>query len=138
MSGRWSDLLKTVTPGSAGALEEGGAMWSRVFDPAWTGPETRPHPSKPNLPTISLGFSNGSRLCHRIILGKDMAEQIGAGSGRWCSSPVHRVNSRRSGMVQNIFVQVIGIFNSGFFDYDSSWGVHTGSRMRKALSDSAT
>ena len=57
-----------------------------------------------------------------IILGKDMAEQIGAtvGSVVLVTSPQGELTP--FGMVPkyNRF-RVVGIFNSGFYDYDSSW-----------------
>ena len=57
-----------------------------------------------------------------IVLGKDMAESLGAtvGSVVLVTSPQGELTS--FGMVPkyNRF-RVAGIFNSGFFDYDSSW-----------------
>jgi lipoprotein-releasing system permease protein len=57
-----------------------------------------------------------------IILGKDLAEQIGAtvGSVVLVTSPQGELTP--FGMVPKyIRFHVAGIFNSGFFDYDSSW-----------------
>src|SRR5207302_10911947 len=57
-----------------------------------------------------------------IILGKDMAEQIGAtvGSVVLVTSPQGELTP--FGMVPKYLrFKVAGIFNSGFFDYDSSW-----------------
>jgi lipoprotein-releasing system permease protein len=57
-----------------------------------------------------------------IILGKDMAEEIGAtvGSVVLVTSPQGELTP--FGMVPKyIRFRVAGIFNSGFFDYDSSW-----------------
>ena len=57
-----------------------------------------------------------------IILGKDMADEIGAtvGSVVLVTSPQGELTP--FGMVPKyIRFQVAGIFNSGFFDYDSSW-----------------
>ncbi len=57
-----------------------------------------------------------------IILGKDMADELGAtvGSVVLVTSPQGELTP--FGMVPkyNRF-RVAGIFNSGFFDYDSSW-----------------
>ena len=57
-----------------------------------------------------------------IILGKDMAEELGAtvGSVVLVTSPQGELTP--FGMVPKyIRFHVAGIFNSGFFDYDSSW-----------------
>jgi lipoprotein-releasing system permease protein len=57
-----------------------------------------------------------------IILGKDMAEEIGAtvGSVVLVTSPQGELTP--FGMVPKyIRFHVAGIFNSGFYDYDSSW-----------------
>ena len=57
-----------------------------------------------------------------IILGKDMADEIGAtvGSVVLVTSPQGELTP--FGMVPKYMrFQVAGIFNSGFFDYDSSW-----------------
>lgn len=57
-----------------------------------------------------------------IILGKDLAEGIGAtvGSVVLVTSPQGELTP--FGMVPKyIRFRVVGIFNSGFFDYDSSW-----------------
>ena len=57
-----------------------------------------------------------------IILGKDMADEIGAtvGSVVLVTSPQGELTP--FGMVPKyIRFHVAGIFNSGFFDYDSSW-----------------
>src|SRR5262249_58071434 len=57
-----------------------------------------------------------------IILGKDMADTLGAtvGSEVLVTSPQGELTP--FGMVPkyNRF-RVVGIFNSGFFDYDSGW-----------------
>ncbi len=57
-----------------------------------------------------------------IILGKDMADELGAtvGSVVLVTSPQGELTP--FGMVPKyIRFRVAGIFNSGFFDYDSSW-----------------
>jgi len=57
-----------------------------------------------------------------IILGKDMAEQIGAGVGSVVLVTSPQGELTPFGMVPKYLrFKVVGIFNSGFFDYDSSW-----------------
>jgi lipoprotein-releasing system permease protein len=109
-----SDLLKTVTLGSAAALEEeraGGA-------PARTAGEGAGATSPDDLATVRERVA----AMPPIILGKDMAEQIGAtvGSVVLVTSPQGELTP--FGMVPKYLrFKVAGIFNSGFFDYDSSW-----------------
>src|SRR5437660_12173791 len=57
-----------------------------------------------------------------IILGKDMADDLGAtvGSIVLVTSPQGELTP--FGMVPKYLrFRVVGIFNSGFYDYDSSW-----------------
>src|SRR5205807_3152437 len=57
-----------------------------------------------------------------IILGKDMADDLGAtvGSIVLVTSPQGELTP--FGMVPKYLrLRVVGIFNSGFFDYDTSW-----------------
>ena len=122
-----SDLLKTVTLGSAAALEETDA--GAELRLAWTGGDARPHTdnSHTNAPPAESP-DDLARVQQRvaamppIILGKDMAEEIGAtvGSVVLVTSPQGELTP--FGMVPKyIRFHVVGIFNSGFFDYDSSW-----------------
>ncbi|MGA2235415.1 MAG: FtsX-like permease family protein [Terriglobales bacterium] len=122
-----SDLLKTVTLGSAAALEETDA--GAELRSAWTGGDARPHTdnSHTNAPPAESP-DDLARVQQRvaamppIILGKDMAEEIGAtvGSVVLVTSPQGELTP--FGMVPKyIRFHVVGIFNSGFFDYDSSW-----------------
>ncbi|MBZ5616647.1 MAG: FtsX-like permease family protein [Acidobacteriia bacterium] len=130
-----SDLLKTVTTGSAAALEEasadstGGAELRSAGQPGaavptWTGEGARPHTKDPpaQSPDDLAGVQQRVAAMPPIILGKDMAEEIGAnvGSVVLVTSPQGELTP--FGMVPKyIRFHVAGIFNSGFFDYDSSW-----------------
>src|SRR6202158_3359165 len=130
-----SDLLKTVTLGSAAALEESPAAAgdpgvvpeARVepgLRPGPDGAEPRPHAdtSQAQSPDDLAGVQQRVARMHPIILGKDLAEEIGAtvGSGVLVTSPARELTP--FGMVPKyIRFHVAGIFNSGFFDYDSSW-----------------
>src|SRR5438477_11354073 len=57
-----------------------------------------------------------------IILGKDMADELGAtvGSVVLVTSPQGELTPMGMVPKYNRF-RVVGIFNSGFYDYDSSW-----------------
>jgi lipoprotein-releasing system permease protein len=130
-----SDLLKTVTLGSAAALEENPAAAgdprvvpeTRVapgLRPGPDGTELRPHAdtSQARSPDDLAGVQQRVARMPPIILGKDLAEEIGAtvGSVVLVTSPQGELTP--FGMVPKyIRFHVAGIFNSGFFDYDSSW-----------------
>jgi lipoprotein-releasing system permease protein len=124
-----SDLLNSVTLGSATALDETTAadQDARVgtdafVRPAGAGPRPPTNTTPPQSPDDLAGVQQRVAAMPPIILGKDMAEEIGA-----TVSSVVLVTSPQGeltpfGMVPKyIRFRVAGIFNSGFFDYDSSW-----------------
>ena len=130
-----SDLLTTVKTGSADALEEAttrvgpglrpGQGGTPVVPPASnTGEGARATPTtQPNHSPIDLeAVHDRVAAMPPIILGKDMADELGAtvGSIVLVTSPQGELTP--FGMVPkyNRF-RVAGIFNSGFYDYDSSW-----------------
>jgi lipoprotein-releasing system permease protein len=110
-----SDLLKTVSLGSAAPLEE---------DPH---PEPGPQaaldgPPQTTSPDDLAGVQHRVAAMPPVVLGREMAEQIGAavGSVVLVTSPQGELTP--FGMVPKYLrFKVVGIFNSGFFDYDSSW-----------------
>ena len=118
-----SDLLKSVTTGSPSALEgdragESPARTAGVGAGATKAAEAAAATSPDDL----SGVEQRVAAMPPIILGKDMAEQIGAnvGSVVLVTSPQGELTP--FGMVPKyIRFKVVGIFNSGFFDYDSSW-----------------
>src|SRR5580765_1816063 len=117
-----SDLLKTVTLGSASALEESGAHVEPGLRPGLDGSETRPHTTPTQSPDDLAGVQQRVAAMPPIILGKDMAEQIGAGIGSVVLVTSPQGELTPFGMVPKYLrFKVVGIFNSGFFDYDSSW-----------------
>jgi lipoprotein-releasing system permease protein len=110
-----SDLLKTVTLGSAAALEE-------VQETPGSEADRSVRPRHSEAPDDLTGVQQRLAAMPPIILGKDMAEQIGAtvGSVVLVTSPQGELTP--FGMVPKYLrFKVAGIFNSGFFDYDSSW-----------------
>jgi lipoprotein-releasing system permease protein len=124
-----SDLLNSVTQGSAAALEESPAAEpdARVgtgAPPVHAGSKTRPGSaaSIAESPDDLASVQQRVAAMPPIILGKDMAGEIGAtvGSVVLVTSPQGELTP--FGMVPKyIRFRVAGIFNSGFFDYDSSW-----------------
>lgn len=131
-----SDLLNSVTLGSAAALDESELDRARATT-------ARPKPQATATSTSTSTAAGEGALSTRaqddspddlagvqqrvarmapIVLGKDMAEELGAtvGSVVLVTSPQGELTP--FGMVPKyIRFRVAGIFNSGFFDYDSSW-----------------
>jgi len=128
-----SDLLNSVTLGSAAALDANsslspvgsGAVDSKTNTTTTAGGEgarsTRT-PAQTDSPDDLAGVQQRVASMPPIILGTDMAHEIGAtvGSVVLVTSPQGELTP--FGMVPKyIRFRVVGIFNSGFFDYDSSW-----------------
>ena len=110
-----SDLLGTVRIGSAAALEE-----TPADDSTSTG-KSAPTQAE-SSPTSLGGVQQRVAAMPPIILGKDMADDLGAtvGSIVLVTSPQGELTP--FGMVPKYLrFRVVGIFNSGFYDYDSSW-----------------
>jgi lipoprotein-releasing system permease protein len=128
---RVGDLLSTVKEGSAEALEENSQN-----------PHVSPNPRDIGHPGSGMEVTNagvGARATSEspdslaaverrvaamppIVLGHDMADNLGAtvGSVVLVTSPQKELTP--FGMVPGFTrFRVVGIFNSGFYDYDSSW-----------------
>jgi lipoprotein-releasing system permease protein len=134
-----SDLLQTVTIGSAAELEEAAAgtegAGSRAnaasaSDASATSTSSTTAADRPadksvratQSPDDLTGVHDRVAAMPPIILGKDLSEGIGAtvGSVVLVTSPQGELTP--FGMVPKyIRFRVVGVFNSGFFDYDSSW-----------------
>jgi lipoprotein-releasing system permease protein len=110
-----SDLLKTVTNGSADALEETS---QNAGEGARVTQTTQPDQS----PTDLQGVEKRIAAMPPIILGKDMAGELGAAVGAIVLVTSPQGELTPFGMVPKYDrFRVVGIFNSGFYDYDSSW-----------------
>jgi lipoprotein-releasing system permease protein len=127
---RVSDLLGTVKIGSADALEESRDGVEPGFQPGQGGTHgsamadagDAARATQPTSPTDLQGVENRVAAMPPIILGKDMADELGAtvGSTVLVTSPQGELTP--FGMVPKYDrFRVVGIFDSGFFDYDSSW-----------------
>ena len=114
-----SDLLKSVNIGSADALEEPAAApaGGPTAGPASTNQESTLEPQD-----SMRAVQDRIAAMPPIILGKDMAENLGAtvGSVVLVTSPQGELTPFGIVPKYNRF-RVAGIFNSGFYDYDSSW-----------------
>jgi lipoprotein-releasing system permease protein len=137
-----SDLLGTVKIGSMDDLEEGASSGGTRGEP----PGLRPGPG--------AGSANGDKSpddlnsvqdrvasMPPIVLGKDIAEELGAtvNSVVLVTSPQGELTP--FGLVPKyIRFRVVGIFNSGFFDYDSSWAFArlSDTQQLEALGDQIT
>jgi lipoprotein-releasing system permease protein len=113
---RITDLLNTVKIGSADALAE---------PPPGQGPEPPTGDTEgggPESPDALRGVQERLAAMPPIILGKDMADNLGAsvGSVVLVTSPQGELTP--FGLVPKYSrFRVAGIFNSGFYDYDASW-----------------
>jgi lipoprotein-releasing system permease protein len=118
---RVGDLLNSVKEGSAEALEE--KTQTPPTSQTTTDGSTLPQPPVAGDSPDSLA-AVGQRVAAMppIVLGQDMADNLGAtvGSVVLVTSPQGELTP--FGMVPkyNRF-RVAGIFDSGFFDYDSTW-----------------
>jgi lipoprotein-releasing system permease protein len=117
------DLLNSVKDGSSAPLEdtyntEPDSQPATGRSPRKAGEDARATPSPDSL----QGVHDRLAAMPPIVLGKDMADNLGA----TMSSEVLVVSPQGEltpyGMVPKYTrFRVVGIFNSGFFDYDSSW-----------------
>ena len=116
------DLLSSVKQGSAAALED-NAETPAESKPTSNAADKSVRPTQEDESPDSLAAVHDRvAAMPPIVLGKDMADNLGAtvGSVVLVTSPQGELTP--FGMVPkyNRF-RVVAIFNSGFFDYDSSW-----------------
>jgi lipoprotein-releasing system permease protein len=138
------DLLNSVNEGSAAALEDGGENTQFSQNQGEVGHPTSASTSTVTSPSAraderALSGAEGASARTQspdslgdvqrrvaamppIVLGKEMAENLGATLG----SPVMVVSPQGEltpfGTIPKYTrFRVVGIFNSGFFDYDSGW-----------------
>jgi lipoprotein-releasing system permease protein len=109
-----SDLLDSVKQGSADALDQPTSFLS----PSSAGEGARPTQDSDSLDAVQQRRA----AMPPIILGKEMADELGAkvGSVVLVTSPQGELTP--FGLVPKYSrFRVAGIFDSGFYDYDSSW-----------------
>jgi lipoprotein-releasing system permease protein len=112
-----SDMLKFVTIGSARDLQEQPAGTSSQD----AGEGARSTQSEATPDSLE-GVEQRVAAMPPIILGRDMADNLGAtvGSVVLVTSPQGELTPY--GMVPKyVRYRVVGIFNSGFYDYDTTW-----------------
>jgi lipoprotein-releasing system permease protein len=113
---RVGDLLTTVKEGSAEALEDNGENPHVSQNQRDMG-----HPANQSPDSLEAVQQRVAAM-PPIVLGKDMADNLGAtvGSIVLVTSPQGELTP--FGMVPKYSrFRVVGIFNSGFYDYDSAW-----------------
>jgi lipoprotein-releasing system permease protein len=126
---RVGDLLNSVKEGSADALEESGKNahlfqnQGEVGHPAPNTAGASPASTQPATSPDSLaGVEQRVAAMPPIVLGQDMADNLGASVGSIVMVTSPQGELTPFGMVPKYTrFRVVGIFNSGFFDYDSGW-----------------
>jgi lipoprotein-releasing system permease protein len=107
------DLLNSVNEGSAAPLEESSNTDSQSTSTTATSAQS---------PDSIAGVQQRASAMPPIVLGKDMADNLGAKVGDTVLVTSPQGELTPFGMVPKYTrFHVVGIFNSGFFDYDSSW-----------------
>ena len=103
-----SDLLNSVNVGSAAALSAPSAASTE---------QTPSDPEEPNPLSARVTASLSP-----IVLGKDMADQLGATVGSLVTVTSPQGELTPFGIVPKYArFKVVGIFTSGFYDYDNTW-----------------
>jgi lipoprotein-releasing system permease protein len=119
-----SDLLGTVKVGSAEALEETAAATSGSNAGDATTPQSTSAGEGARATSADSMADVQARVAAMppIVLGKDMADEVGASVGSIVLVTSPQGELTPFGMVPkyNRF-RVVGVFSSGFFDYDTSW-----------------
>ena len=114
---RVSELLQSVKLGSIKPLEDSQNHAGDYAEPGESSPEQ-------SSPSSLEGSEMRLRSMPPIILGKDMANDLGAtvDSVVLVTSPQGELTP--FGIVPKYLrFKVVGIFDSGFYDYDATWGL---------------
>ena len=117
------DLLNTVREGSAAALDESAPEAEKEKDNVGTAASAvRGAAATAESPDSLALIRARVAAMPPIILGKDMADNLGATVGSVVEVTSPQGELTPFGMVPKYTrFRVAGIFNSGFYDYDSSW-----------------
>src|SRR5271157_2760862 len=116
------DLLNTIKEGSPSDLEQASPEPEKNTEHVGTATSAVQGAPATDSADDLAGVHARVAAMPPIILGKDMADNLGAtvGSVVLVTSPQGELTP--FGMVPKYSrFRVVGVFNSGFFDYDSSW-----------------
>jgi len=116
-------LLQSVHEGSAQPLSDAEDRARQAAQSPAQEPPTKPSAEASN-PSSLEGAAERIAAMPPIVLGKDLAETLGAtvGSVVLVTSPQGELTP--FGMVPRYMrFKVVGIFQSGFYDYDSTWAL---------------
>jgi len=116
-----SDLLDSMKEGSAGELEDQGLTNVRDQESKAAEKSVRSTPAVEDADSLAAVQERRAAM-PPIILGKQMADELGVkvGSPVMVTSPQGELTP--FGLVPKYTrFRVAGIFDSGFYDYDSSW-----------------
>lgn len=118
---RVGDLLNSVNDGSAAPLDETSSSVTTPSVASAPTPQNNSHLSDESPDSLE-GVNQRIAAMPPIVLGKDMAINLGARVGDTVLVTSPQGELTPFGMVPkyNRF-RVVGIFSSGFYDYDSSW-----------------
>jgi lipoprotein-releasing system permease protein len=118
---RVGDLLNSVKEGSAAPLEATLTLGEARVG-AGDSPAQSEDTAQKDSPDSLAGVQRRVSAMPPIVLGKDMADNLGTtvGSVVLVVSPQGELTPFGTVPKYNRF-HVVGIFSSGFFDYDSSW-----------------
>jgi lipoprotein-releasing system permease protein len=123
---RVTSLLDAVHEGSAQPLTDAQERAEKMAAQPASQPATQPanNPSADSDPSSLQGAADRIAAMPPIVLGKDLAQTLGAavGSVVLVTSPQGELTP--FGMVPRYMrFKVVGIFQSGFYDYDSTWAL---------------
>lgn len=119
---RVSDLLASVKQGSADALEPSASQSGGNIEPTSKSSDKNVRSTQASSADSLEAAEQRRAEMPPLLLGKDMADELGAkvGSIVLITSPQGELTP--FGLVPKyVRFRVAGIFDSGFYDYDSSW-----------------
>ena len=117
-----SDLLKTVKQGSADELEEGAKRQPATGISESQASDQNARPTQPHEADSLEAVARRRAAMPPVLLGKDMADELGAKVGSVVTITSPQGELTPFGLVPKYTrFRVAGMFDSGFYDYDSSW-----------------